>query len=701
MRRFRLCLLLTAALRVGAQEIDTAIAGHTASGRFTILDQIENREERETFTRLYKQRDAARRRQMASAFVASYPASWLLAEVYEIAAKASIDLNDFPAAVDFGRKSLRLWPENPLLLVPLAGVEARMASYAAAVESARAALWCIDRFDRPGSIRTEDWPALRQSLLATSYLVLGRVAAARGLSARGAMRDRYLSDAADNLDKAIALDRTDPEGLYLMGLVSSGRRRTDLAAAWFAEAWRRRGALESESLSRLKEIYGAAARAKDTPFDKWVDSLRATFPAPAREQTTAAAAPEYAGSQSCTPCHEREYASWKATGMGRMFREYRPENVSGDFSGSVALSDESGAPSVRVLSERGRPFFDVRDADGRWRRYPVEYTIGSKWQQAYATKFPSGGIQVFPVQFNLLRKTWVNYWKTIDPPGSARVDSHRFASAVPSATYQFNCAPCHTSQLRFDRGRLEARAAAFAEGGVNCEMCHGPSGGHVAAMRSPTGAARSASATPVKFKTLAAERYVTICAQCHMQSSARAPDQDGSVNFSEAGPDFYRTPPSRPYIDFSRKAFYKDGRFRVTTFIVESFVRTACYRKGGATCGSCHNPHPDDPAKNPVSLKYAADSDEMCVQCHKDAKLRSQAHTRHGASAEGSRCVSCHMPRIMEAVLFDARSHQMDDIPDPETTARFGRAESPNACLLCHKDKDAPWLSASLSARLP
>ena len=30
------------------------------------------------------------------------------------------------------------------------------------------------------------------------------------------------------------------------------------------------------------------------------------------------------------------------------------------------------------------------------------------------------------------------------------------------------------------------------------------------------------------------------------------------------------------------------------------------------------------------------------------------------------------MPRIAEALLFKARSHQIDDIPDAEMTARFG-----------------------------
>jgi hypothetical protein len=55
------------------------------------------------------------------------------------------------------------------------------------------------------------------------------------------------------------------------------------------------------------------------------------------------------------------------------------------------------------------------------------------------------------------------------------------------------------------------------------------------------------------------------------------------------------------------------------------------------------------------------------------------------------------MPRIMNSLLFEARYHQIDDIPDGEMTARFGQADSPNACLMCHKDRDNAWLTRRLA----
>jgi hypothetical protein len=55
------------------------------------------------------------------------------------------------------------------------------------------------------------------------------------------------------------------------------------------------------------------------------------------------------------------------------------------------------------------------------------------------------------------------------------------------------------------------------------------------------------------------------------------------------------------------------------------------------------------------------------------------------------------MPRIMNSLLFQAASHQIDDIPRAEFTIRFGQKESPNACLICHIDKNIRWLSEQLS----
>jgi predicted CXXCH cytochrome family protein len=355
---------------------------------------------------------------------------------------------------------------------------------------------------------------------------------------------------------------------------------------------------------------------------------------------------------------------------------------------------------ARPVTTGARHFIDIRRADnGEWIRYPVDYVIGSKWQQAYATKLPDSRLLVFPIQYSRLRSAWVNYWEMVDAPGSPRTDISQFHRVPADAVYQTACAACHTSQLSIERGQTPA-PFSFREGGINCEMCHGPSFDHVERLKRGVGAASGVSVSPISFRRLPAPRYVAVCAQCHAQSAVHDAQAGGAVNYSENGEPF-RTYSLELPSAFSRKAFYRDGRYRATTFISEAFARSECFRKGNATCGSCHDPHPPNAVQNPNSLKFGEDADAMCVQCHTALRERPERHTRHAAGSEASRCVSCHMPRIMEAVLFQARSHEIDDIPDAEMTERFGNTDSPNACVGCHAGRDGAWLRTSLAAFRP
>jgi predicted CXXCH cytochrome family protein len=377
--------------------------------------------------------------------------------------------------------------------------------------------------------------------------------------------------------------------------------------------------------------------------------------------------------------------------MARMFRPYEAQNVIGDFADRT-FEDESGAAVARMWTERGRHYLGTRRTHEGWRRFPVDFTIGSKWQQAYATRLDNGEIHVFPVQYSAIQKRWVNYWRIIDPPGSERAIVPEFHRLTSLTEYRTNCAPCHTSQLH------DKTSPEYREAGINCEMCHGPSARHVAVMETGKPYVQEASDAPIDFYRLNHRDSVAICAQCHMQSALREPGRSGEWNYVSTGEHFFRKDRSRPYTEFSRAAFYKDGRFRETTFIGEALMRSACYRRGKASCANCHDPHPANASQNPASLKFLDRPDQMCLQCHGSYAANPSAHTRHSAASDGSRCVSCHMPRIMNALLFRARTHQIDDIPNAEMTNRFGQQDSPNACLECHRDKELGWLDQQLQS---
>ena len=439
------------------------------------------------------------------------------------------------------------------------------------------------------------------------------------------------------------------------------------------------------------------------------------------KKTNAEPVAEYAGSEACRPCHGEIYRAWSQSGMAKMLRPYAPQNVIGDFQtknefyldGDINHGDgKRQAPDralfAHMVTRDGRHYFDIRQSDGTWHSYPVDYTIGSKFQQAYATKLRNGQIHVFPIQYSALHKQWINYWKFIDLPGSERADLRSWEKFGSATSYQAICAVCHTSQLRNVEGRsFERDNLVFKEPGINCEMCHGPALRHVVDLSTGNYYPKQALEPPVDFRDLGNRDFVRICAQCHMQSAIRTPGPVGELNYLPTD-HFFTESPRIPFGDFSRKGFYKDGRFRQTTFIVEALERSQCFRKGQVSCGTCHDRHGHDrrdeeTASNPASVRFPDQPDLMCVGCHTDLQSGAEvaAHTRHRVNSEGSRCVSCHMPRIMDALLFEARTHQIDDIPNAEMTLRFGQQQSPNACLLCHTEKSPQWVSQQLLAWKP
>ena len=664
MRRL-LALLLVALTRVApAQESDTA--GFKDSGQtFTVLSEISDPVEKTAFLNAYSASGPESRHALAAAFIEKYPRSWLLVQVYDIAARASIDLSNYSQALEEGRFSLRLRPENPILLVLMANVEAQTGSLSEAASSARDALEYLDQFARPGNLSEADWSQAKPRLKSSAYFALGRSLAAQAL--RKSMPDRpKLAAAADALDHAIAWNPDDPEPFYLRALVELKQSKIAAAAADLNVAAQSPGALGSKARSQLEQLH-----VSDIPKPAIDLQLRN---GPKIVATSAALQAGYAGSAACQGCHAREYATWSQTGMARMLRAYQPENVIGDFTGASSL------PAIRPGSD-ARPYFDVKDDAGRWQRYPVDYTIGSKWQQAYATRLPDGTSQVFPIEYNTLKKAWVNYWEIIDPKDSPRAVITNFPRLGTETNYQENCAVCHTSQLR----KTAASQITFREPGIDCEMCHGPSALH----------AKNPQAAPLDFRKVDNRRGVQVCAQCHQQSAMRHIGANGELNYSTAGGSFVPKVATRPYDAFSQRAFYKDGRFRETTFIVEAFTRSACYRQGTAQCASCHAPHVADFAANQTSLKFKNKPNEMCLGCHQQFRNRLAAHTHHPANTEGSECVSCHMPRIVNALLFKARSHEIT-IPSADLTERFGQEDSPNACLICHANRDGSWAAQAL-----
>jgi predicted CXXCH cytochrome family protein len=713
--------LLSAGAPAAAQDIDTVV---TISNRnpSTVADQIADPAERAAFLSLYKYEDPENMLQAAQSFLQRFPQSAFLAQAYEVAADSSFDLHDYPAGLDYAQTSLRYLPENPQLLVAVADVEARQHLNNEAIASAREALDYFHRIGRPGAIAESQWPVLKRRLQASANFALGRALLQEAINGpAGEKRASLLKESALALTQASSLNPEDWEIVYVLGLTRLSSGDSHAATKAFAEVYRQKGDFAAKALEHLQTIYKALDPKSTGDFESFLQqavnsNTEVAERLPPEKPAAPQAMPAYAGSESCRSCHGGIYRNWSHSGMSKMLRPYAPQNVIGDFTqnNEFFMGDDAeyvdgklqvvrGANRslfARMEIRSGKHYFDIFESDGQWHTYPVDYTIGSKWQQAYATKLANGQVHVFPIQYSALEKQWLNYWKVIDSPESLRADLQSWQKLDQTTSYQAVCAVCHTSQLRnLTGGGFELKNLEFREPGINCEMCHGPSAQHVAAMNNGDEYKKTPLDPPVEFGKISNREFVAVCSQCHMQSAIRTPGPHGELNYSSTD-SFLMRYPMIPFGEFSRKGFYKDGRFRQTTFMVEALERSKCYQKGQLSCGTCHNPHTHDESSNPTALKFRDDPSQMCTGCHTQFqdKLKIAAHSHHASGSEGSQCVSCHMPPIMDALLFRARTHQIDDIPDPDMTQRFGQSESPNACLLCHIAKSAQWVKQQIAS---
>src|SRR5271156_6610963 len=128
-------MLLAANLHLAAQDIDSIVTSASRTSA-TIADGMKDPAERSAFINIAKPTDPPKLLALTRSFLERYPRSAFLAQVAEGAARASFDLGDLQSGMNSARFSLSLLPENPLLLVAVADVQAVLQENEAAIASA-------------------------------------------------------------------------------------------------------------------------------------------------------------------------------------------------------------------------------------------------------------------------------------------------------------------------------------------------------------------------------------------------------------------------------------------------------------------------------------------------------------------------------------------------------------------------------------
>jgi hypothetical protein len=312
--------------------------------------------------------------------------------------------------------------------------------------------------------------------------------------------------------------------------------------------------------------------------------------------------------------------------------------------------------------------------DGALADFGVDWVIGGKRMQDDLTVFPDGRWQVLPVYFQVTQRRWVDY--TEAKQGRLGPD-HPFYWTNLRRMANRECLDCHTTGLvvKFDRA-AKKWTTEMTDAGVACEDCHGPGARH---------ADTTLAADIFSPKKASKERALDDCASCHGPRNPLFPLLDADHRFQpgQRYEDYYD--PIVVLIGGKHSGdFFADGRPRSSSFEYQAMLQSACYRKGGATCLTCHTAphelHGADELRKP--------GDESCKECHAAEVAAGKAHTGHDKVT----CLGCHMPKVVSGVLDHFADHAID-VPVPGNRARH---DVPDACSTegCH----ATWKPERVAA---
>jgi tetratricopeptide (TPR) repeat protein len=386
--------------------------------------------------------------------------------------------------------------------------------------------------------------------------------------------------------------------------------------------------------------------------------------------------PGYAGSASCRECHEKFHTLWATS-----FHRNSIQPYTDDFAKKELLPQKEAITigAFRFLADISPGAGRITETGPQGvKTYRIEYALGGKEQYAFLTTLDDGRIESLPLAYDVARKEWYESENSIDAPAPG--------GAVKPTVYWKNypffyseaCPSCHVSRFSISFDRKKKRyAESWSEPGINCETCHGPAAEHNRAMRDVPKGQPVADPKLISVKRMSASRRSDMCAVCHAKQTALT--------------DTF-TPGDRYFDHFDlttldNPEYFPDGRDQGENYTFTGWLMNRCVKEGKPDCIHCHT------SSGRYRFKADEKANDACLPCHGDQVANVASHSHHKADGPGSRCISCHMPKTTYARMHWS-DHSMRP-PTPAATLEFG---SPNACNICHKEKDAAWADRTVRA---
>jgi tetratricopeptide (TPR) repeat protein len=304
------------------------------------------------------------------------------------------------------------------------------------------------------------------------------------------------------------------------------------------------------------------------------------------------------------------------------------------------------------------------------KKYKIEHVLGGKNVYYFLTPFNKGRLQTLPVAYDVNKKEWFDTAASgmRHFPGGERGE----AVTWKEYPYTFNtaCYSCHVSQLSTNYDpKTDNYHTTWAEPGINCETCHGSAIEHNKIAKATPKGQPLPELRIIRTKIMTKVQRNDLCSSCHAKASPLTLEYKPEERFF----DYF------DLLTLEDPDYYPDGRDLGENYTLTSWSMSPCFKSGKLDCMHCHT----------SSGRYRFKKEKYnnaCMPCHEDKVKDPTAHTHHPAESEGSKCISCHMP-----MTSFARMNRSDHSMLPPTPAATMAYKSPNACNICHNNKDAAW----------
>ncbi len=374
-----------------------------------------------------------------------------------------------------------------------------------------------------------------------------------------------------------------------------------------------------------------------------------------------------AGSKSCRDCHEEFYKLWSTSWHGLAMQPYTAEFSKANLTsqeGEVAI----GKRKYQAEVGDGAGWVKENGPSGE-HNYPIVHVMGGKNVYYFLTPMDRGRLQVLPVAYDVHKKAWYDM-----AASGVRHFPDRRDEALDwtDRMFSFNttCFNCHVSELstNYDLA-ADTYHTTWAEPGISCESCHGPGAEHARTMEAGVEGHTSKDIKIIRTKEFSTEQMNDMCATCH----AKLVPLSTSFLPGDKFFDHY------DLVNLEHQDYYPDGRDLGENYTYTSWLMSPCVKSGKLDCNHCHTPS--------GRMRFEGEnSNQSCMPCHEHYVRNPVDHGRHQPGSKGNECIACHMPMTRFAAM-GRTDHSMRP-PAPGASMAF---KSPNACNLCHADKDAAW----------